>query len=69
MNNTRTEELRDQVFSICQKLTSLRPPIDLKSKKADETLRYWLPEISWNEIELFKKEYISQSESASDKED
>lgn len=60
MNNMQTNELKEQVFSICHKLTTLRPPIDLRSKKADETLRFWLPEISWDFIELCKKEYLAK---------
>lgn len=58
ISDEMSEELREQVFSLCRKLTSMIPPINLKSKKADDTLRFWLPEISWNVIELYKKEYI-----------
>jgi hypothetical protein len=64
MNGLKTEESREQVFSICDKLTKLIPPIDLKSKKADETLRFWLPEISWDDIEMFKREFLAQTETA-----
>ena len=62
MNSLKTEESREQVFSICDKLTKLIPPIDLKSKKADETLRFWLPEISWDYIEMYKREFLDQTE-------
>jgi len=54
------ENSKEQVYKLCQKLASLRPPIDLRSDKADETLRFWLPEISWEEIEKFKKEFIAE---------
>jgi|GEM_PF-5352925 hypothetical protein len=51
---------KEQVYRLCQRLSSLRPPIDLRSDKADETLRFWLPEIPWEVIEKFKKEYIAE---------
>lgn len=62
MNNGQ-ETLKCQVYRLCRKLKRMRPPIDLNTEKADETLRFWLPEISWGDIEQYKMEFISDPNS------
>ena len=52
---------KEQVFSICRKLQKLIPPIRLNSLKADETIRYWLPEIPSSLITRYKEEFIEQT--------
>lgn len=54
-------EAKEQVFSICAKLTKMVPAIPLQSSKADETIRYWLPEVPLGLISLYKKEYIEKN--------
>ncbi len=63
MDKAQNEEIKEQVFRLCHKLTKMIPPIDLKSAKADETLRFWLPEISWEDINLYKKEFMTNANS------
>ena len=60
MESNRSVNSREEIFSICQSLQKMIPPIDLKSAKADETLRYWLPDLSWDIIDKHKKEFIAQ---------
>jgi hypothetical protein len=59
MKDDQTEELREQVFNICRKLSNLIPPVNLHSEKADETLRFWLPDMSEKDRERFKQEYLA----------
>ena len=54
-------EVKLQVFSICRKLSKLVPPIRLDSNKADETIRYWLPEIPLSLINKYKQEFMEAS--------
>ena len=62
MSTERTEELREQVFRLCEKLIKMRPSIQLNTQKADETLRFWLPEMTWGDIERYKQEFLKKTE-------
>ncbi len=55
------DDLKEQVFSICRKLQKMTPMVNLNSPKTDETIRYWLPEISPKLIMLYKKEFIENT--------
>ncbi len=62
MNRQTTGELKDQVFRLCRKLSMMNHPINLSSEKADETLCFWLPEISLEDLRLYKGSIIPGEE-------